>query len=103
MQPYQSLRLLPMVQAFKEFPEAKPHRLLGQLFGIEMNNRNIQRKDQAGHTKLTLVSIGHGRNKITAFVPLKHDADGKAVLPRSTLDTMLDDLHVRRGDAFTTG
>jgi len=95
MQPYQSLRLLPLVQAFEE--------LLGQLFGIEMNNRAIQRKDSAGHTKLTLVSIGHGRNKITAFVPLKHDADGKAVLPRSTLDTMLDDLHVRRGDAYTVG
>jgi hypothetical protein len=68
-----------------------------------MNNRDIQRKDQAGHTKLTLVSIGHGRNKITAFVPLKHDADGKAVLPRATLDTMLNNLHVRRGGTFTVG
>jgi len=68
-----------------------------------MNGRKIQREDQAGHTKLTAVTMGHGRHRLQAFVYLKHDADGKAVLPRATLDTMLDDLHVRRGDAFTAG
>ena len=73
------------------------------LKGNEMNNRSIQRKDQAGHTKLTAVTVGHGTHKLQAFVYLKHDADGRAVLPRATLDTMLDDLHVRRGDAFTHG
>ena len=91
----QPLRLLPLVQAFQA--------LLGQLFGIEMNGRKIQREDQAGHTKLTAVTMGHGRHRLQAFVYLRHDADGKAILPRATLDTMLDDLHVRRGDAFTTG
>ena len=68
-----------------------------------MNNRGIQRKDQAGHTKLTAVTMGHGRHRLQAFVYLKHDANGKAVLPRATLDTMLDDLHVQRGDAYTVG
>jgi len=68
-----------------------------------MNNREIQRKDQAGHTKLTAVTIGHGTHKVQAFVNLRHDADGKAVLPRATLDAMLNDLHVRRGDGFTQG
>jgi len=53
-----------------------------------MNNRAIQRKDQAHRTKLTLVSIGHGRGRVAVFVPLKHDADGKAVLPRATLDAI---------------
>jgi len=68
-----------------------------------MNNRNIQRKDQAGHTKLTAVTMGHGKHKLQAFVYLKHDANGKAVLPRTMLDTMLTNLHTRRGDAFTIG
>ena len=69
-----------------------------------MNSKEIQKKDQAGHTKLTLVSIGHGRRKITAFVPLMHDTNGRARLPTETMDKMLDDIGcIMRGQTFTVG
>lgn len=68
-----------------------------------MNNRNIQRKDSAGHTKLTAVTIGHGTNKKQFFVPLKHNADGSAVLPHRVLDKMLTEANVRHGDTYTVG
>lgn len=68
-----------------------------------MNSQKIQARDQAGHTKLTAVTIGHGRRKITAFVPLRHDAQGRAVLPAAVMDRMLDDLNVMRGQTFTVG
>ena len=68
-----------------------------------MNCKEIQRKDQAGHTKLTLVSIGHGKNRCTAFMRLRHNDAGQAILPQSALNTMLDNLHTRRGDTYTVG
>lgn len=68
-----------------------------------MNNREIQRKDQAHHTKLTAVTIGHGTNKRQFFVPLKHNADGSAILPQHVLDKMLDEAKIRRGQTYTVG
>ena len=69
-----------------------------------MNNQQIQKRDQAGHTKLTLVSIGHGRRKITAFVPLLHNEQGQAVLPEPVMNRMLDDIGcTMRDQTFTVG
>lgn len=69
-----------------------------------MNNQQIQTRDQAGHTKLTAVTIGHGRRKLTAFVPLLHNERGQAVLPEPVLNRMLDDVGCRmRGQTFTVG
>lgn len=69
-----------------------------------MNNQKIQQKDQAGHTKLTAVTIGHGRRKLTAFVPLMHNDKGQAVLPEPVLNRMLDDIGAhRRGSTITVG
>lgn len=66
-----------------------------------MNNRQIQRQNQADHTKLTAVTIGHGGRKVTAFVELWHNERGEAVLPMGTLDRLLDQARVRRGDTYT--
>ena len=68
-----------------------------------MNNQQIQKKDQAGNTKLTLVSIYfNGRNR-AAFMPLRHDIEGRAILPVAAMDKMLDDARVMRGQTFTVG
>lgn len=68
-----------------------------------MNNRNIQRQDSAGHTKLTAVTIGHGGHKRQFFVMLEHDERGAAKLPMVTLDKILSESGVRRGDTYTVG
>ena len=69
-----------------------------------MNSQKIQAKDQAGHTKLTLVTMGHGRRKLTAFVPLMHNEKGQAVLPEAVMNRMLDDIGcTMRGQTFTVG
>jgi hypothetical protein len=66
-----------------------------------MNNRAIQRADQAGHTKLTAVTIGHGGRRRQFFVMLEHDERGAARLPHSVLTKILNDAGVRRGDTYT--
>lgn len=69
-----------------------------------MNNRSIQRNDLAGKTKLTAVNICLSPSRrYTRFVMLEHDMNGNAILPMRTLDSILRDLHARRGDNFTTG
>lgn len=69
-----------------------------------MNNREIQRRDSAGHTKLTAVTIGHdGGHKRQFFVMLEHDERGAAKLPMAVLDKILSETGVRRGDAYTVG
>jgi hypothetical protein len=66
-----------------------------------MNNQEIQKNDNAGKTKLTAVTIGHGTQRHQFFVRLKHDSKGKAILPSETLNQILSSL--RRGDTFTVG
>jgi hypothetical protein len=58
-------------------------------FNRESNNRRIQMDDQAGHTKLTAVSIFiHGAHK-TFYVMLRHNARGEAFLPQNMLEKLL--------------
>lgn len=71
------------------------------MFNALPNNRRIQQQDQAGHTKLTAVTIGHGTHKRQFFVMLEHDARGAAKLPISVLNKLLDKAGVRRGDTYT--
>ena len=66
-----------------------------------MNNRRIQQADLAGKTKLTAVTIGHGGHKRQFFVMLEHDSRGAAQLPQATLDKILSQAGVRRGDTYT--
>lgn len=69
-----------------------------------MNNQEIQKSELAGKTKLTAVSIGHGTNKVVAFVQLAHDSHGHAKLPPEQLDQMLNSVGCRkRGQTFTHG
>lgn len=64
-------------------------------------NKAIQQADNAGKTKLTAVTIGHGSHKRQFFVMLEHDSKGAAKLPMSVLDKILSQAGVRRGDAYT--
>lgn len=67
-----------------------------------MNNQEIQRKELAGKTKLTAVSIYVSPSrKVTRFVMLAHDSRGKAILPITYMNEMLRGL--RRGDTFSVG
>jgi len=70
-------------------------------FGREPNNRRIQMDDQAGHTKLTAVTIGTAQGKKQFFVPLQHNARGEAILPMAVLDRLLSQSAVRRGDTYS--
>jgi hypothetical protein len=67
------------------------------------NNKAIQQADQAGHTKLTAVTIGHGGHKKQFFVMLEHDSKGQAKLPHSVLDKILAQANVRYGETYTVG
>lgn len=66
-----------------------------------MNNRRIQQAELAGKTKLTAVTIGHGGHKRQFFAMLEHDSLGRAKLPQATLDKILSQAGVRRGDNYT--
>lgn len=66
-------------------------------------NKAIQQADNAGKTKLTAVTIGHGGHKRQFFVMLEHDSRGAAKLPQAVLDKLLDQTGVRRGDTYTVG
>lgn len=68
-----------------------------------MNNQDIQKADQAGHTKLTAVTIGHGNHKHQFFAMLKHNQDGSAILPQHVLNKALDEAGVQRGQTYTVG
>jgi len=69
-----------------------------------MNGQCIQQEQQAGHTKLTAVNIyaSPGRRR-TFFVPLLHNDKGQAILPEATLNRLLDEMRVRRGDTYSWG
>lgn len=55
-----------------------------------MTNREIQRKELAGKTKLTAITIGHRDRRLQIFCMLWHNADGEAVLPMEVLNKALD-------------
>ena len=65
------------------------------------NNQDIQKKELAGKTKLTAVTLGHGNHRQQFFIPLTHDSRGHAILPVEVLNSALSGL--RRGDTFTVG
>ena len=64
-------------------------------------SRAIQQADLAGKTKLTAVTMGHGNHRHQFFVWLRHDSQGKAILPSDLLNRVLGGL--RRGTTITTG
>lgn len=68
-----------------------------------MNNQLIQKADQAGFTKLTAVTIGHGDHKKQFFVMLKHNEKGEAILPVHVLDHYLDKMNIQRGQTYSVG
>lgn len=66
------------------------------------NATQIQAKQQAGHTKLTAVSVYSNGRQHNTFLMLKHDEKGKAILPTDVLDRILDSINCRlRGQTFT--
>jgi len=65
------------------------------------DTRTIQQSENAGKTKLTAVTIGHGRHRHQFFVELEHNSRGEAILPMPILDKILDQAGVRRGDTYT--
>lgn len=66
------------------------------------NAAQIQAQQQAGHTKLTAVSVySNGRHHNT-FLMLRHDEKGKAIMPEGILNRILDSINCRmRGQTFT--
>lgn len=52
--------------------------------------------------KLTAISISVGTRKIQVFLPLEY-VNGRAILPKSELNRLLDSLNVRLGDTYTIG
>lgn len=68
-----------------------------------MNNRAIQKSELAGKTKLTAVTVHLSPSrKVTRFVMLQHNSEGKAILPMSYLNEIV--RHgLRRGDTFGVG
>lgn len=62
-----------------------------------------QQNDLAGKSKLTAVTIASGHRKITKFLNLRHDSEGKAILPTKTLNSMLDAINCHRGDTYSMG
>jgi len=68
-----------------------------------MTCKEIQRAELAGKTKLTAVTVGHGWYRHQAFVMVKHDSQGRAVMTASQLDQVIAPLNLRRGDSFTSG
>lgn len=68
-----------------------------------MNTCNqTQAQQQAGHTKLTAVSVYSNGRQRNIFMMLEHDENGKAVLPEGALNRILDSINCRmRGQTFT--
>ena len=64
---------------------------------------DVQAHQQAGHTKLTAVTIGHGNRRLQFFAMLHHNARGEAILPQCILNRELDKLGVQRGQTYTVG
>jgi hypothetical protein len=67
------------------------------------NNKSVQQADQAGHVKLTAVTIGHGLHRRQFFVELEHNSRGEAILPHGVLNKILSDAGVGYGDTYTVG
>ena len=63
-----------------------------------MDSHTVHTKPEG--TKLTAVSIGHGKERVVMFARLQHH-NGKAILPVSTLNKVLAD--VPRGATFSIG
>ncbi len=70
-------------------------------FSREPNNRRIQMDDQAGHTKLTAVTLYHNGRHRVFWVMLKHNGQGEAILPMPVLDKLLTQCHVQYGGTYS--
>jgi len=67
-----------------------------------MNIQQTQKHELAGKTKLTAVSVHLSPSKkVTKFVMLMHDSNGKAILPMSYLNEIL--RGIPRGVTYTVG
>lgn len=79
--------------------------ILPDNFQTEMKTlQATQAAELAGKTKLTAVTMGHGRQRRQFFVMLRHDNRGHAQLPTQLLNQTLDDMGCRmRGQTFTVG
>jgi hypothetical protein len=53
--------------------------------------------------KLTMISISSGNKRLTRFVMLPVEADGRAHAPMSVINPMLDALGCRNGQTFSVG
>ena len=69
-----------------------------------MTVNDVQRRDLAGKTKLTAVTLYHGSHRVQTFQWLNHDSNGKAVLPFNLLSQLQSTVGcARRGDTFSVG
>jgi hypothetical protein len=53
--------------------------------------------------KLTMVSVASRGKRITRFLKLPYDAQGRATLPEKILSRMLDELGAFPGGTYTVG
>ena len=65
------------------------------------NVHELQAAQSAQPTKLTAVTIGHGKYFRQFFVMLEHNERGEAILPFVVLNRLLEQTGVRRGDTYT--
>jgi hypothetical protein len=67
-----------------------------------MNNRAIQKDELAGKTKLTAVTLYISPSrKVTRFVMLNHNSEGKAILPMNYVNQFTGGIP--RGTTFSVG
>ncbi len=57
----------------------------------------------SANTKLTAVTIYFRNRCHNFFLQLEYDNRGAARMPQHTLDRLLDQIGVRRGDTYTLG
>ncbi len=63
-----------------------------------MNATATQQNQQAGHTKLTAVSIACRGKTHVFYLMLRHDAKGQAYLPQETMIHLLDKVRTSSQD-----
>lgn len=66
--------------------------------------KDIQAEQMAGHTKLTAVSVYSNGCRTAAFMPMKHDAQGRAVMHEDQLNALLTKVNcTMRGQTYSVG
>lgn len=64
---------------------------------------DVQREQQAGHTKLTSVSIWCKGKTHNIFVMARHDAQGRAYIPQEQWIRILDKVRTSNQDLIRVG